>query len=97
MDVHIYGDNHESSGIYRDLTSADFRATIDEEKNTYTVEMRIPLPEYVGEGSYIGTLLEIDDRWAVGEGTNAMVGALFAMPRFPGAENFLVKLSHTEA
>ncbi len=93
MDTHIWGNNHSSSGVYRDLPRADFAATVDAIKKEYTVEMRIPFPSYVGAGSEIGTLLEIDDRWEVGAGSDAMVGALFAMPRFPGADNFKVKLS----
>jgi hypothetical protein len=95
VDEHIWGDNHSSAGTYRDLDSASFAATVDEENNLYCVEMRIPLPEYVGTGSMIGTLLEIDDRWALDN--EKMIGALVQFPRFPGAENFWVKLGETRA
>lgn len=93
IDTHIWGENHSSSKIYADTPDADWEATIDAEAKDYTVEMRIPLPDYVKEGSEVGTLLEIDDRWAVGDGTDQKVGALFPYPRFPGAKNFRVKLA----
>lgn len=93
VDEHIWGDNHNSSKKYHDLPEEDWCAVIDEHAQTYTIEMRIPLPEDVGAGSYIGTLLEIDDRWDVGAGSEKLIGALFAMPRFPGAQNFQVMLS----
>ncbi len=93
MDVHIWGDNHSSSGEYRDIPDEDWGASIDKEGQNYTIEVRIPLPDYVKAGSRIGTLLEIDDRWAVGEGSDKMVGALFVMPRFPGHERLQVELA----
>ncbi|MBO5649298.1 MAG: hypothetical protein J6S76_05240 [Clostridia bacterium] len=80
IDVHIWGD-HVSSGVYRDLPAEDWAATIDTESKTYVIEFRFPLPTYVKEGSEVGSILEIDDRWAVGEGTENMVGALFGVPR----------------
>ena len=92
MDVHIWGDNHSSSLEYRDLPREDWCAVIDAEDRSYVTEVRIPLPGYVKAGSMIGTLLEVDDRWAVGEGTENMVGALFTMPRFPGDARLQVEL-----
>ncbi len=93
VDEHIWGDNHSSAGTYHDLADEDWGASIDEETDQYTVEFRVPLPDYVKPGDNIGTLLEIDDRWAVGDGTENLVGALFVMPRFPGDERLQVKLS----
>ena len=95
VDEHIWGDNHESSKVYSDLDADSFAATIDEENNLYCVEIRIPLPEYVTTGSMIGTILEIDDRWSIED--ERMIGALVKFPRFPGAENFQVKLGETHA
>lgn len=92
VDEHIWGLNHDSARTYHDTPREDWAATIDTEKQNYTIELRVKLPSYVGEGSKVGTLLEIDDRWAVGEGTEDMIAGLFAYPRFPGADNFLLTL-----
>jgi len=80
IDEHIWGD-HVSAGKYRDLPAEDWAATIDAQAKTYTIEFRFPLPSYVKKGSEIGSILEIDDRWAVGEGTEKLVGALYGVPR----------------
>jgi len=92
VDEHIYFDRH-SDLKYHDLPREDWVATIDEENKNYTVEMRIPLPDYVKEGSVIGTLLEIDDRWTVeNDPDEAMVGAIFSKPQYPGDEAHFVRL-----
>ena len=80
IDEHIHGD-HVSAGKYRDLPAGDWAASVDDDACTYTIEFRFPLPSYVGKGSEIGSILEIDDRWAVGEGTENLVGALYGVPR----------------
>lgn len=93
VDEHIRGD-HVSDLTYHDLAADDWAATIDEENRNYTVEFRVPLPPYVGAGSEIGTFLEIDDRWAVGDGTENMVGAIYPEPRVVNLPQYRVKLAH---
>ncbi len=95
VDVHIWGD-HASSRIYRDLPKEDWAATIDAENKNYTIEFRIPLPPYAKEGYEIGSLLEIDDRWAVGEGTERMIGALYGVPRVVSDKMYRVALGKKE-
>ena len=91
IDTHIW-DDHVSAGEYRDLPTEDWAASIDAEAQNYVIEFRFPLPSYVGEDSEIGTILEIDDRWAIGEGTEDMVGALFDVPRITNHPKYRVKL-----
>jgi len=95
VDEHIWGD-HRSAQKYRDLAAEDWGASIDAEQQNYTVEFRIPLPSYVKAGSEIGTLLEIDDRWAVGEGTEDMVGAIYATPRVTNDPRYRVVLAEKD-
>lgn len=91
VDEHIR-DNHVSNLTYHDLGRDDWAASIDAEAQNYTIEFRVPLPDYVHEGSEIGTLLEIDDRWAVGDGTENMVGALYSEPRVVNLPMYRVRL-----
>ena len=92
IDEHIWGEEHNSSFVFTTYPHEDWAATIDREKNEYTVELRVKLPDYVGEGSKVGILLEIDDRWAVGEGTEDMVGAMYARQGFAGTDEYFVRL-----
>ncbi|MBE6542581.1 MAG: hypothetical protein E7672_09100 [Ruminococcaceae bacterium] len=93
VDAYVYGPGHHSKMIFRDTPREDWCATIDRENMNYTVEIRIPLPDYVGEGSVIGTILEIDDRWTVeGDDVENMVGALFVPEQCAIDQKFHVKL-----
>ncbi len=92
VDEHIYGDNHSTARRYHDLAPTEFATALHATEDGYTVELRVPLPDGVGAGSEIGTLLEIDDRFADGEGHENAIGALFPMPRYPGRESFRVLL-----
>jgi len=93
VDEHVTGEHHISSGKYHDTPRQDWAATIDWENKNYTVEIRIPLPDYVKAGSVIGTLLEIDDRFtADGPDTESMVGALVVDSHYAGDPKFYVRL-----
>ena len=85
VDEHIWG-MHCSAGTYRDTPREDWAATVDEDNQNYTVELRIKLPDYVKTGSVIGSFAEIDDRFAVGEGSEKYVSALCPKNSNPGAE-----------
>lgn len=91
VDEHIY-DFHKSNLTYHDVPREDWAATIDGSGQDYTVELRVRLPEYVKSGSRIGVFLEIDDRFAVGEGTENMVSALCPKDTNPQSEYYLVEL-----
>lgn len=79
-----------SAEIYEDTEREDWCAKISEDKKSYVIELRIELPDGVGSGDRIGTLLEINDRFDTTH--DNMIGALFVLPRYAGAENFLVTL-----
>lgn len=93
VDEHIHP-NRTSALTYHDTPREDWAATIDRENNNYIVEIRVPLPDYIKEGSVIGTLLEIDDRWTTTDNDpgESMVGAIFSLPQYPGDEKHFVKL-----
>ena len=88
MDTHVSGATHVSSFVFVEYPHENWVSTIDREKNEYTVEMRVKLPPYVKSGSKVGILLEIDDRWAVGEGTDDMVGAVYSRQGFEGTDEY---------
>ncbi len=88
-DVHIEPER-ETDGVYVDTPREDWRAKINEDGKSYVVELRVELPDYVGSGSKIGTLLEINDRFDITKDNR--IGALFKKPRYAGADNFLVEL-----
>jgi len=94
VDEHIRPGSRDSSLTYHDTPAEDWAATIDHEKQNYTVEIRIRLPEYVKGGSVIGTLLEIDDRWAVGSSeVEKLVGAIAEVPSYPSLDKYKVRLA----
>ncbi len=93
VDEHIFDKTRRSAETYHDTPACDFATSIDVENQNYIVEIRIALPDYVKEGSVIGTLLEIDDRWTVeNDPKEEMVGGLFTRPQFPGDPKYFVKL-----
>lgn len=96
MDTHVWGDMHNSSFVFVEYPHENWAATIDRKKREYTVEIRIKLPDYVGVGSKVGFLLEIDDRWAVGEGSEDMVGAMYKRQGFEGTDEYDLVLGGKE-
>ena len=89
-DVHI-APERVSDAVYEDTAREDWIAVISEDKKSYTIELRVKLPDGVGKGSKIGTLLEINDRFDIKE--EKSIGALFVLPRYAGASNFHVELN----